>query len=109
VTDICLCSHVGILKGFSKRSFEKCLRHHQEHTLLFLRDPEARNECSDADKEWRDNRAITEHKERRHRTAPRVFSPCTRAYQNRADCAVLAVRATYNLLIIVGNSPNDSH
>jgi hypothetical protein len=44
------------------RSFEKYLRHHFGHTLLFLRDLEARNECSNADKEWRDNRAITEKK-----------------------------------------------
>ena len=29
------------------------LRHHLGHALLYLRSPRARNECSDAEKEWR--------------------------------------------------------
>lgn len=37
-----------------KRRFEDHLRDHLGHTLLFLRDPEARNECSNAEQEWRD-------------------------------------------------------
>lgn len=35
-----------------KHFFEDHLRDHLGHTLIFLRDPEARNECSDAQKEW---------------------------------------------------------
>jgi hypothetical protein len=36
-----------------KHFFEDRFRDHLGHTLIFLRDPEARNECSDAQEEWR--------------------------------------------------------
>jgi len=34
------------------------LRHHLGHTLLYLRNPRGRNECSDADREWRNSIGI---------------------------------------------------
>jgi hypothetical protein len=34
------------------RLLEDCLRDHLGHTLLYLRDPKARNGCADAQKEW---------------------------------------------------------
>lgn len=33
--------------------FEKHLRHHLGHVMLYLFKPKARNECTDADREWR--------------------------------------------------------
>jgi hypothetical protein len=41
-----------------KLEFEDHLRDHLGHVLLFLRDPDARNDCPDATREWR--RSITE-------------------------------------------------
>ena len=44
--------------------------------------------------------------------SPRVISPCTRAYQKPSVASVpsvLSVRAFYDLLTILGNSPNDSN
>jgi hypothetical protein len=37
----------------SSSDFEGYLRHHLGHVLLYLRDPEAQNDCPDARKEWR--------------------------------------------------------
>jgi hypothetical protein len=39
----------------STAQYEKDLRHHLGHTLLYLRSPKAPNGCAAADKEWRDN------------------------------------------------------
>jgi hypothetical protein len=36
-----------------EKIFEDQVRHHLGHVLLFLRDPKARNECDDAENEWR--------------------------------------------------------
>jgi hypothetical protein len=35
---------------------EEQIRDHLGHTLLYLRSPKARNECVDAQREWRQNR-----------------------------------------------------
>ena len=36
-------------------AFEVYLRDHLGHALLYLRDPKAPNECSDADREWQES------------------------------------------------------
>lgn len=46
--------------------FEDCLRDHLGHTLLYLRDPKAHNECPDAQREWRMS-AVTENLHRNRR------------------------------------------
>lgn len=40
-------------QGVSAAKLRDDLRHHLGHVLLFLSDPGAPNECSDADREWR--------------------------------------------------------
>ena len=45
---------------FGKQSVRRSandLRHHFGHTLLYLRSPRARNDCVDAEREWRASRA----------------------------------------------------
>jgi len=43
----------GRRRGSTRHDVTIHLRDHLGHVLLFLRDPEARNECEDAEREWK--------------------------------------------------------
>ena len=52
-TRVMLVFSLGGLAHDSAESFEECLRDHLGHSLLYLRDPKAWNDCAAARKEWR--------------------------------------------------------
>jgi hypothetical protein len=52
-TRVMLVCSLGGLAHDSAESFEECLRDHLGHSLLYLRDPKAWNDCTAAWKEWR--------------------------------------------------------
>lgn len=41
------------IEGMPKEEVLKALRHHLGHSLLYLREPKAKNECPAADEEWK--------------------------------------------------------